>query len=53
MDGNDKRFTPTAAFDQAKLDLITEKVIDRFGYMPSDERNGRASDHRTSDKEGE
>ena len=53
MDGNEKGFTPTSAFDRAKLDRITEKVIDRFGYMPGGEQNGRTSDHRTSDKEGE
>ena len=53
MDGKESGFTPTSAFDRAKLDRITEKVIDRFGYMPGGEQNGRTSDHRTSDKEGE
>ena len=53
MDGNTKGFMLTFAFDRAKLDRITEKVIDRFGYMPGDEQNGTTSDHRTSDKEGE
>lgn len=53
MDGNETGFTPTSAFDRAKLDRMAEKVIDRFGYMPGDEQNGRTSDHRTSDKEDE
>ena len=53
MDGNETGFTPTSAFDRAKLDRMAEKVIDRFGYMPGDEQNGRTRDHRTSDKEDE
>ena len=49
MDGKEQAYAATAALDLGKLQQIRAHVIDRFGYMPGDERNGRANDYRVSD----